>query len=105
LQDRATLPLQLAWLQRAAPAAQVFEVPLTGSRSVGTTRFERHGAERVKVSFGTLEAVRFERPADSEHDRIEAWFNADWCGLPVRIRYTDKNGSVIDHRLRGARIE
>jgi hypothetical protein len=105
LQDRATLPLQLAWLQRATPAATSFDVPLTGSRSVGVARFARQGVESVKVSLGTLEAVRFERAAGHEQDRIEAWFSAEWCGLPVRIRYTDKNGSIIDHRMRGARIE
>jgi hypothetical protein len=105
LQDRATLPLELAWLQRKSPSVNVFDVPLTGSRSVGVSRFVRQGRESVKVSVGTLDAVRFERAADAEHDQIEAWFSAAWCGLPVRIRYVDKKGGVIDHRMRGARIE
>jgi hypothetical protein len=105
LQDRATMPLQLSWLQRAAPAVTEFDVPLTGSRSVGVARFVRQNVEKVTVSFGTVEGVHFERVSDHENDRIEAWFSAAWCGLPVRVRYTDKNGGVIDHRMRGARIE
>ncbi len=105
LQDRATLPLQIAWMQRKSPDESAFEVPLTGSRSVGTSRFVRLGSTSVKVSFGDVQAVHFERPADSEHDQLEAWFSPAWCGLPVRIRYVDKKGGVIDHRMRGARIE
>ena len=105
LQDRATLPLQLAWMQRAAPSAASLEVPLTGSRSVGIARFVRQSVEKVAVPVGTVEGVRFERLSDHDNDRIEAWFSADWCGLPVRIRYTDKKGGMIDHRMRAVRIE
>lgn len=104
LQDRATLSLQVAWLHRAAPAAPFFDVVIAGARSVGETRFVRQGEEKVGVPAGSVATVRFERPADADHDRIEAWLSADWCGLPVRVRYTDKNGGVIDHRLRAGSV-
>lgn len=105
LQDRATLSLQVAWLHRATPAAKHFDIVVAGARSVGETRFLRQSEESVKVPAGTIAAVRFERPADADHDRIEAWLSAGWCGLPVRVRYTDKNGGVIDHRLRAGVVE
>jgi len=104
LQDRASLVLQLAWRQRAATEAS-FEIPVAGASRVGPYRFARQGVESVKVPAGTIEATRIERAADDEHDRIEAWLGTSWCGLPVRIRYTDKKGGVIDHRLRAASIE
>jgi hypothetical protein len=104
LQDRITLLLQLAWRQRSATDTS-FEVPVAGARRVYPYHFERHGAEKVKVTIGEIDAVRIERPADEEQDRIEAWFSKTWCDLPVRIRYTDRKGGVIDHRMRAARIE
>jgi Protein of unknown function (DUF3108) len=105
LQDRASLLLQLVWLERGAAGAASFEVPVAGARRIGPYRFARHGAETVRVPIGAVEAVRIERPADTDQDRLEAWFGMGWCGLPVRIRYTDRNGGTIDHRLRAARID
>jgi len=103
LQDRASLLLQLTWHHKGPGAESSFEVPVAGARRVGPYRFVTHGVETVKVPVGAIEAVRIER-VDDEHDRVAAWFAAGWCGLPVRIRYTDRNGGVIDHRLRAARI-
>lgn len=104
LQDRASLILQLAWQQRSSGAA-TYEVPVAGSRRVGPYRFSRHAVETVRLPIGAVEAVRFARDVDDDQDRIEAWLGNTWCGLPVRIRYTDRKGGVIDHRMRGARIE
>jgi Protein of unknown function (DUF3108) len=104
LQDRASLMLHLVWRQRRGTDPS-FEVPVAGSRRVSPYRFTRHGVENVKVPVGVIEAVKVERPGDDDHDRIEAWLGSGWCGLPVRIRYTERRGGVIDHRMRAARIE
>lgn len=106
LQDRASLLLQLALhLRAASSSAATIELPLASSRRVTPYKFGRRGSEKLKVPVGTVDAVRLEREVDDEHDKIEAWFGPAWCGLPVRIRYTDKNGGVIDHRLRAVRID
>jgi hypothetical protein len=104
LQDRASLLLHLAWRQRSHIDPAI-EVPVSGSRRVSLYRFKRDGSEKVKVPVGEIETVRVERPGDDDHDRIEAWLGKGWCGLPVRIRYTDRHGGVIDHRMRSARID
>jgi hypothetical protein len=104
LQDRATLLLQLAWLQRAAPQAASLEVAVAGSRRTSVYRFVRKGRENLDLPAGAIEAARLDR-ADDERDRIEAWFGTGWCGLPVRVRYIDHKGGVIEHRLRAARLD
>jgi hypothetical protein len=104
LQDRASLLLQLAWRHRTVGAESTFEVPVAGARRVGPYRFVSQGVETVKVPIGAVEALHIER-ANDEPDRLAAWFSTGWCGLPVRIRFTDRNGGVIDHRLRAARID
>jgi len=105
LQDRVSLLLQLALHERAAKAEGPIEIPVAGARRIGPYKLERRGLETVKVPVGTVEAVRIERAMTDDQDRLEAWFAASWCGLPVRIRYTDRKGGVIDHRMRAARIE
>lgn len=105
LQDRVSLLVQLALHVRPAAAEAPFEIPVAGARRVGPYRFVRRGVETVKVPVGAVEAVHLERAQEGEKDRLEAWFGSSWCGLPVRLRYTDRNGSVIDHRMRAARIE
>jgi len=103
LQDRVSLLVQLAFHLHAATAAGPFEIPVAGARRVGPYHLVRLGVEAVKVPAGTIEAAHFERAEDK--DRLEAWFAQSWCGLPIRLRFTDKNGGVIDHRIRGASID
>jgi len=105
LQDRASLLLQITWLRRKSPAATNFDIPVAGARRVGDYHFVRHGTETVQLPIGDVEAIRLERPADEDNDRLEAWFAARWCGLPVRIKYTDRKGGVIDHRMRAMRFD
>jgi hypothetical protein len=104
LQDRVSQLLQLAWLRRAAADAGSYEIAVAGARRVFMTRFVTAGTEAVKVPVGTVEAVRLERESKDD-DKIEAWFGPAWCGLPVRIRYVDRKGGTVDHRMRSARIE
>ena len=103
LQDRVSLLVQLAFPLHAATAEGPLEIPVAGARRVGPYRLLRLGVEALKVSVGTVEAAHFERAED--RDRLEAWFAESWCGLPIRLRFTDKNGGVIDHRMRGASIQ
>jgi len=106
LQDRVSLLVQLALRLHAATAEGPLEIPVAGARAVGPYRLLRRGVETVKVPVGEVEAAQFERALmGDDHDRLEAWFSPRWCGLPVRLRYVDKNGGVIDHRLRGASVE
>src|SRR5262249_43460947 len=106
LQDRVSVLLQLALQVRPTTREGPLEIPVAGARRVGPYRFTRRGVETVKVPVATMEALHLERtPEDGDKDRLEAWFAAGWCDLPVRLRFTDRNGAVIDERLRAARID
>jgi hypothetical protein len=106
LQDRASVLLQLALQVRPASREGPLEIPVAGARRVGPYRFAKRGVETVNVPVGAVEALHLERtPEEGDKDRLEAWFAAGWCGLPVRLRFVDHNGGVIDQRLRAARIE
>lgn len=105
LQDRLSLLLQVAQRLRAAPQESApIELPVAGARSVSVYRFERRGAEALALPAGRTDTLKLERPLAAEHDRIELWLAPSLCWLPVRLRFTDDKGQVIDNRLREARV-
>lgn len=105
MQDRISLVLQLGWRRSRQPDAAGYEMLVAGSRRAAPLRFERGALQTLQLPAGAIEAVALTRPGDDEHDRIEIWYAPAWCGLPVRMRYTDRRGGSIDHRLRAAQIE
>jgi hypothetical protein len=100
LQDRLTLLLQVGWTLSAQPQQSYVAMPVAGSRRIAVTRFERNGDEALDLPVGRVATLKLERPLDADHDRIEVWIAPVLCWLPARIRYSDRRGGVIDHRLR-----
>lgn len=103
-QDRASVVFQLAGMlasQTDASPLQQYEVLLAGTRDAQTWRFEAAGSEMVTTGMGELRAQRYVREprADSYESRIEIWYaqQANW--YPVRIRYTERKGDVVDLTL------
>lgn len=105
LQDRLSVLLQVGVALRAQPARTSVAFPVAGARRVAWTRFERRDEAPVTLPLGQLASLRYERPLDEDNDRIEVWLAPDACWLPVRIRYTDRKGGVIDHQLRAITLQ
>ncbi|HEU0201531.1 MAG TPA: DUF3108 domain-containing protein [Burkholderiaceae bacterium] len=100
LQDRLTLLLQVGWTLQSHAQQSHVALPVAGSRRISVARFERRGEEALDLPAGPVATLKLERPLDPDNDRIEVWIAPALCWLPVRIRYTDRHGGVIDHRLR-----
>jgi len=103
-QDRLSLLLQLAWQLRDSPNAAEFELPVAGSRRIATYRFVSRGAETLDLPAGRHETIRFERRPDSRDDLLEVWLAPGLCSLPVRVRFRDERGLIVDQRLRAIRL-
>lgn len=86
-------------------AKRVIELPVAGARRIATYRLLLRGAETLELPAGRIETWKLERPRDAEHDGLEAWFAPSLCWLPVRLRFTDERGTVIENRLRAARFD
>jgi len=108
LQDRLSLLVQAGQLLRlaleGAPPAAI-EIPVAGARRISTYRLVLRGAETLDLPAGRIETWKLERPRDNEHDGLEAWVAPSLCWLPVRLRFTDERGTVIENRLRAARFD
>lgn len=103
-QDRASVVFQLAGMlasQTDANPLQQFDVLLAGTRDAQTWRFEDAGTETVTTGLGEVRARRYVREprADSYESRIEIWYAQQLNWYPVRIRYTERKGDVIDLTL------
>lgn len=110
VQDRASVVFQLAGMlasQTDASALQQYEVQLAGTRDAQTWRFEAAGSETVTTGMGSMRAQRYVREprADSYESRIEIWYAPQTYWYPVRIRYTERKGDVIDLTLENFEIE
>jgi hypothetical protein len=103
MQDRLSMMMQLAWRYRAEPHASSFELPVAGPRHVSTFVFKGQGAEAVTVPAGRFESFRFERYKEDGEDSFEVWLAPALCSLPVRLRFTDDKGLVIEQRLSAVR--
>jgi hypothetical protein len=102
MQDRLSLLLQLGWAQRARAAG--FDLPVAGVRGSSIYRFESRGAETIEVPAGRFQTLKLERPMGDD-DRIEVWLAPTLCSLPVRIRFADRKGLVINNELRSAKFQ
>ena len=103
MQDRLSLMFQLAWRHRSDPGLSSVEMPVAGPRHVANYVFRSQGAEAATVPAGRFDAVKFERHKESSDDEFEVWLAPELCSLPVRLRFSDDKGLVIEQRLSAVR--
>jgi hypothetical protein len=101
MQDRLSLLMQLAWRHRKDLRTRSIEMPVAGLRHAPDYVFSARETAPVVVPAGRFEAVKFEREKDDPgDDTLEVWLAPDLCSLPVRVRFADDKGLVIDQQLR-----
>lgn len=100
MQDRLSMVMQLAWRQRKQPQAPAITLPIAGLNDDSDYLFTAIGGETVTVPADRFETVKYERRKDDGDDTLEVWLAPSLCSLPVRLRFTDDKGLVIDQRLR-----
>lgn len=105
LQDRLSLLVQAGQQLRAQATPAAVALPVAGARQVSTYRLELRGAEPLDLPIGRIDTLRLERPLDAEHDGLEIWIAPSLCWLPVRLRFTDDRGQVVQNQLRAARFD
>jgi hypothetical protein len=100
MQDRLSLLFQLAWRQRAEPDAAEIELPVATQRTIAAYRFSARGREALELPAGRFETVKYERHQRDGDEALEVWVAPALCSLPVRLRFSNEKGLVIEQRLR-----
>ena len=79
------------------PEAAELAAHLTDGRRLKQYRYAVLGREKLDTELGTLETLHVKRLQLPEDKRaFEVWLAVDRHNMPVRIRYTEKDGTVFD---------
>ncbi len=103
LQDRLSLLVQLPWILRAEPRLRSFDLPVAGRTRISEYHFVARDNEILDLPAGRFDTVKFEREGAGGKDKVEVWLAPKLCSLPVRVRYGNDDGLVVDQRLRAVR--
>jgi len=77
---------------------------LSDGRKLSDYEYRNVGKEKLKTPIGELDTLHIEKVRDADDKRgFEVWLAVAHHHLPVRIRYVEKNGQVIDSTI--TRIE
>lgn len=90
-----------AWYQLGleAPGRDRVEMMVATGKSYKKKVFERGPQEMLETRAGPIEAVHWRTTPEPDEDRVEVWLAPKYHQVPVRIRYTDRKGEVIDQML------
>ena len=79
------------------PGDEILPVYLTDGRKLSDYKYQIIGREKLKTSLGELETVHFQKVQEADDKRgFEVWLSVQHHYLPVRIRFIEKNGTVLD---------
>lgn len=105
-QDRLSVLFQLAAMLSGDPQrwqqGAVLSVHTAGPRDADIWQFKIGAAEELALPVGSRSAVRLVRQPTHTYDNlVEVWLAPELGHLPVRVRWTQANGDVVDQQLAG----
>lgn len=100
-QDRLSIIWLLGMIARADPAqlekGKVFSIPMFTFRQTYSGRFESLGHEVLESPAGILQSLHVAYTTqDLGGDKVDIWLGYDYEMQPVRIRWEEAQGRVID---------
>ncbi len=92
--DPTSLPYAFAFAQSKQDTMKVF---VADGKRLADYEYSMVGKETLKTPLGELETLHFQKVRDADDKRgLEFWLSVDHHYLPVKIRYVEKNGTVLD---------
>lgn len=104
-QDRASIQWQLAAIARGAPDKFVpgseWKFFVAGRRDAQVWTFKVVKRENIRTGIGILPAVHMVKapPADSKEQRLDIWFAPGQEWYPVKLRFSDADGEIVEQTL------
>lgn len=100
-QDMLSLLFQLAF---TPPLGEDLTVIVTNGRKLQRYAFERAGEESIALEGGTFRTLKILKRRSGDEDGMEVWLALEHHYLPVKIRVTDKKGSVVEQTLMAMKV-
>ena len=97
--DPASLPYAFAFAPSNQENVKVF---IADGKRVTDYEYRIIGKEMLKTPLGEMETMHFQKVREPDDKRgLEFWLSVDRHFLPVKIRYVEKNGTVVDSTITG----
>lgn len=92
--DPTSLPYAFAFAQSNQESMKVF---VADGKRLTDYEYRIIGKEMLTTPLGELETLHFQKVREADDKRgLEFWLSVDRHFLPVKIRYVEKNGTVVD---------
>lgn len=78
-----------------APALETMQITMTNGKRLRTYTYSFEGEETISTKLGELKTIHLLK-GSSDEDKTEIWLAVDYQYLPVKIRKTEKDGTVIE---------
>ena len=97
--DPASLPYAFAFAQSNQESMKVF---VADGKRMTDYEYRIIGKEMLKTPLGDMETLHFQKVREPDDKRgLEFWLSVDRHFLPIKIRYVEKNGTVVDSTVTG----
>lgn len=77
------------------PPLNNLQIIMTNGKKLRTYQYAFEGEETITSKFGELKTIHLAKSSDDE-EKTEIWLATDYQYLPVKIRKTEKDGTVIE---------
>lgn len=104
-QDRTSATWQLIALARATPekfiAGSEWKMFVAGRRDAEPWSFKVAGLENLSTTLGELATIHIIKapPPDSKDQQLEIWLAPKLEWYPVRLKFSDADGDVVDQMI------
>jgi hypothetical protein len=71
-------------------------INITNGKTLRDYNYRFVGEEIIYSKFGALNAIHLIKTSANNEEKTELWLATDYKNLPIKIRKTEKNGSVIE---------
>ncbi|OYY48131.1 MAG: hypothetical protein B7Y48_10770 [Methylophilales bacterium 28-44-11] len=78
------------------PPLEKMQMYLTNGRKLGTYAYAFEGEEALELKFGKVLTYHIQHAKVDSDERTELWLAVDYQYVPVKIRKTEKDGTVIE---------
>lgn len=95
-QDLLSFLYQLAF---APPLEGSTRLDITTGRKLGNYGYQSLGEETVETPLGAIQALHIAQLRQEGEESTEIWLATEYHYLPLKIRFTDKQGSVMEQTV------
>ena len=78
------------------PPLEQMQLAVTNGKSLSTYTYSFEGEEQLSTKMGDIKTLHILKKGDDGEEKTELWLAVDYHYLPVKMRKTDDDGSVVE---------